>query len=810
MTVTLATRRLAATRDATLVPGAGPGRRRTLAVQTREHLRALWDRAAVSVPPEGVALACVGSLARGESGPLSDLDLVLLHDGRLSTDRVAALADAIWYPLWESGLRLDHSVRTLAECRTVADTDLAALVGLLDLAHIAGDQTLVAGVRTGVARDWRAAARRRLPAVVAEVRARHARHGELADLLEPDLKEAHGGLRDVTLMRSLTAAWLADRPHEAALDAATERLLDVRDAIHLVTGRGRERLVRQDRDAVAALLGFADGDALLTATSDAARVVALATAATMRRAEQALRARTLRVGPRRPQLRPLGHGVYEHEGEVVLGVEAVRRMARPGGDASLALRACIAAARADLPLSVATLDTLAGVAWEEQAWTAPRRELFAALLGCGPGLRLVWEQATVTGLVERWLPIWRTVRSRPQHDPVHRHTVDRHQVQAVIECAPLVDDVQRPDLLLVAALLHDVGKAAAGPEHPAVGAPLARVAAEGLGFAAPDVAIIELLVAHHLTLIDLATSRDPEDPLTVEAVGEAVGWDAAVLDLLAALSRADAASVGERAWSPWRERLVADLVARARAACLARGGSEAEAADSAVGPGVVATAAPRAVPVTAQHRRDALAGRPVVLGTPGPDGQSLVVEVVAADRLGLFGDVAAGLAAQRVAVRRAVLRTEDGVATDTWDCDLEPGALFDAKRLARELAASAPGRGRGAAGVRLPATRPGRGSGRAGAPDGAAAPALAPQVLLIPKAASDATVLELRGADRAGLLRDVGRALAGAGIAVGRAHIETYAGRCRDVFHLVDADTGLPLDPPGVARAIGAVIDAAG
>lgn len=798
-TVTLANRRLATTRDATLVPGAGPARRRALAAQTREYLRRLWAGAAVGLPAEGVALGCVGSLAREESGPLSDLDLVLVHDGRLSDERVAALADELWYPLWESGLRLDHSVRTLADCRAVADTDVAALVGLLDLVPIAGDETLIAGVRGGVARDWRSAARKRLPTVIEQVQARHAKYGDLADLLEPDLKEAHGGLRDVTLMRSLTAAWLADRPHEPALDSAAERLLDVRDAVHLVSSRPREKLVRQDRDAVAALLGFADGDDLLTATSDAARAIALAADGTMRRAVQALHARTLRVGPRRPALRPLGHGVYEHEGEAVLGAEAVRVMNRPGGDASVALRACALAARAGLPLAAATLDTLSRVDWAEHVWTPARRELFTALLGSGRGLGHVWEQATVAGLVETWLPAWGVVRSRPQHDPVHRHTVDRHSVQVVVECASALDEVSRPDLLLVAALLHDVGKADGGPDHPRTGAPVARSMALRLGFAEADADTIAVLVAEHLTLVDLATNRDPEDPRTVEALGEAVGWDGDVLDLLAALSRADAASVGERAWTPWRARLVGDLVARGRAACKARAAGPA-AIQAVFSDGIVPTDAGRTP--TPEQRASALAGRPVVLVSPGADAGSLVVEVVAADRLGFFGDVAGALAAQGVAVRRAVLRTVDGVALDTWDCDADATTRLDADRLAADLARSQGGPSRGLHGVR---STPGRAS-RASA--NAPTEAIPPQVLLVPDAATDATVVELRGADRPGLLRDVGRALAHSGIAVGRAHIETYAGRCRDVFYLTDAHTGRPLDPPGVARAVGTMIDA--
>ena len=108
---------------------------------------------------------------------------------------------------------IGSSVRTVAECRAVATNDLSAAVGLLDLTHVAGDADVVGAARSTVAHDWRANARTRLPEMQESVLARHARQGDLAHLIEPDLKEAHGGLRDMSVLRALTAAWLTDRPH---------------------------------------------------------------------------------------------------------------------------------------------------------------------------------------------------------------------------------------------------------------------------------------------------------------------------------------------------------------------------------------------------------------------------------------------------------------------------------------------------------------------------------------------------------------------------------------------------------------------
>lgn len=170
-------------------PGAGPTRRDAVAALTRTWLGQVWETALDGRSHEGLALAAVGSLARGDAGPLSDVDLVLLHYGRsVGGEDLRVLADRIWYPVWDAGVRLDHSVRTVSQCRTVAAGDLTAAVGLLDLDCVAGDPEVVAAARSTVAHDWRANARKRLPQLVDGLRARHARHGDLAQNIEPDLK----------------------------------------------------------------------------------------------------------------------------------------------------------------------------------------------------------------------------------------------------------------------------------------------------------------------------------------------------------------------------------------------------------------------------------------------------------------------------------------------------------------------------------------------------------------------------------------------------------------------------------------------
>ena len=167
--------------------------------------------------------------------------------------------------------------------------------------------------------------------------------------------------------------------------------------------------------------------------------------------------------------------------------------------------------------------------------------------------------------IVRWIPAWAAISAQPQHNPVHRHTVDRHSVQCAAEAQPHLTQVERPDLLLLAGLLHDIGKMpGAGVDHAAVGAPDrppgGRVDGPGR---LPTPALVERLVRHHLTLAELATRRDHADPRTMAALVDAVDGRLETLNLLRRLTEADARAAGPAAWSPWRAQLINALADRA-------------------------------------------------------------------------------------------------------------------------------------------------------------------------------------------------------------------------------------------------------
>jgi [protein-PII] uridylyltransferase len=724
------------------------------------------DDSVAAQPVRGVALFAVGGLGRREVAPHGDLDLVLLHAGMAE---VGEIAERIWYPVWDAGLTLDHSVRTHDEALAVTRDDTRAALGLLDMRHVAGDEALTTRLRDANRDQWRALARQHLPVLRELTTQRWRQQGELAFLLDGDLKEARGGLRDVRVLRGVAYAQVADswRPQ---VRAGYTRLLDVRDGLHLVTGRRRDRLFVQDLDDVAALLGLAGPEALRRRIADDARTIAYAVDDSLRAAERWVAAQ--RHGGRRagPVVRaPVAPDVVAQDGEVVLA----RSVVGPTVDPTLSLRVAAAAARHGLRISPGTLEWLSRHCPPlPRPWPEPARTAFLQLLGAGPALVSTWEACDRYGLITAWLPEWARIRSAPQHNPVHRFTLDRHLIEAVAAAARYARDVARPDLLVLGSLLHDIGKGLHG-DHSVVGVDVATGIATAIGLGVDDVAAIGRLVRWHLLLPEVATRRDLGDPQTVRHVADTVG-DVETLELLHALSRADAVATGPAAWSAWKERLVADLVVRVRAAL------------------VTGTVAPP--PVTSARYSSLLSGDLPAVDI-GPDR----VTVAADDRLGLLAAVAGCLTLHRLDVVSADTETASvgGTAVAVVSCRVQArdAAGPDRQRLTGDLTKALSGEldVNAALAARVRSTLRLRGGAEREAPP--------PRIVWAVDGATDATILELRAADDAGLLYRVAHALEVAGAYVRAARISTLGSDVVDAFYLVGDWSG-PSERASVERAV--------
>lgn len=742
----------------------------------------------------GFALVATGGLGRRELVPYSDLDLMLLHDG-MPEATVAEVAESLWYPLWDANIRLDHSVRTVTEALAVAGSDISAGLAMLEVRHIAGNAELSAALIGAARRQWRTGIAGRFSELVEQTRARWQRTGQIAHRAEPDLKSGMGGLRDVQLLNALAAAQLADvypslPPDSPAgsLTGAHLALLNVRTELHRASRRGRDLLLAQFADEVGAALRVGDRFDLARMLSDAARTVSYFVDAGLRTAANALPRRGLSV-LRRPLRRPLDEGVVEYGGEIILA-----RDARPQRDPSLVLRVAAASATAGIPIAASTLNRLADTAPELRTpWPRDALDDLLVLLSAGPVAVTTIEALDRTGLWGRLFPEWGAVRDLPPRDPVHTWTVDRHLAETVSRASAFTTRVSRPDLLVLGALLHDIGKGRGG-DHSEIGAELAVQIGERLGMWPSDVRLLAAMVRHHLLLPSTATRCDLADPATVSRVVDALDGDSVLLELLATLAEADSLATGPGVWGDWKSALIGDLVRRCRAAMA----GEPPPAPEPIDPDLLERARDGGVHVGME---------------PGESPHIYVVTMIAPDRRGLLSKAAGVLALNSLRVHSAAVNSAElsGRTTAINRFLVSPRfgeppapevmrqqfilALAGELDVLASLAQRDHDLGRNA-------------GGRPGEPEPAVpAAAAAPPVVLWREAGQPGrTLVEIRSADRGGLLALLTAVFERAGIDVDWAKITTLGASVIDVFAISGPAT--PAEREALEAEIYAVLPA--
>ena len=698
------------------------------------------------ISSQSIALAAVGGYGRGELSPGSDIDITLIHDGKVKN--LDQFVNDFLYPLWSTGTAVDHSVRTLSELSEVAQSDVRVILGLLDLRYLAGNSELTGNAETLALRLWQKNIKNYLPQIKSSIIERTERSGELAFLLEPDLKEARGGLRDANILRALSKSNLIQVPFERVSEAEV-RLLNVRDALHTVASKPRDQLLLTEQDKVAEKLGYLDADALALDVSKSARTIDYVMDSIWHKIEHK------KSIFRKSKPSSIAKGVAIFENEVVLNIDEISENSSVVG-----LRAAAIAAQRGLPLSPDAALWLAEN-FEElpKPWPREVREDLIAFIGAGKFMVRVFEALDQENLIAKWIPQWEHVRFLPQRNVLHRHTVDRHMLETAIESANLTRRVRRPDLLLFASLFHDIGKGFADLDHSSYGAELIENLAELVGFSISDIEILSLLVREHLTLSTAATRRDLDDPQTISFVVDKLK-NPENLNLLHALSVADGKATGRTAWSEWKAKLVKDLVDR----CL------------------IAMSGQAPIEQPDLTLPDGYKGELRINLSARENGYEL--EILSKDQVGLLAVIAGVISINRLDLRNAKTKTIGDFAIGKWvvspDVNSEVPTI---ERLSEQIIKGLSGEldiqnkidNRISAYRKLPGIL---------TPD--------PVVTALNDIATSATVLEVRMHDRPGILYSVAKSISRQNVDIKAVIISTLGAEAFDTLYVTDLN-GLAL-----------------
>ena len=734
-----------------------------------------WFESLASDLPSGWALMATGGYAGGVLCPGSDIDVVLVHPNKANDAQVRTVAEGLWYPFWDGGIKLSPAVHTTKSLLNLASDDLESATTILRVRCLAGDAELVRRLQHDALEQWRRRPMVWLQRLHESAQLRWERLGDVASLLEPDLKDGRGGLRDHDMIRWALAI---DRPDVSSalegpfedLAGSAEVLLATRCELHRATGRFVNTLLLQDQDRVAEAMGYFDADALMFEVSSAAHSIEWATERFWRRVDRLVKRS--------------GKGSLKQLPEHVAGVTVVDDEAQITSDAdvdeqSFVFRMAAAAAHAGYPISARSLRMMASRGSEPgEVWSERTRRAFLSLLGAGQPMVHAIEALERYDLFSRYLPEWRAVRSRPQRNAFHTYTVDRHLLQTVANASELMRGVSRPDLLLVGALLHDIGKGYPG-DHTEAGMELVDSIGARMGFPVEDVAVVKALIEHHLLLSETATRRDLSDPRTAANVAAAVG-DSVTLELLVALTEADSRATGPAAWSSWKATLIDELV---HAVSMSLRGEHRTA---------------EGTPLDSRfsHLVEQVQAGGGVLIEHESVGDFEMLRIASADRRGLFSLIAGTLALHGLDIVGAEAFTgADGTAVDEFRILRAAGTSPNWSKIAHDLRGVLSGE------VDVDARLEQRikSQGRSRRAVSATPPRF--EVLISNEASDSTTIIDVRAPDAPATLYRLSHALAGAGYDIRSAKVATLGHEVVDVFYVVGVDGKLPEDSHADVRA---------
>ncbi|MGI9170661.1 MAG: [protein-PII] uridylyltransferase [Caulobacteraceae bacterium] len=803
---------------------------------TDEIIGALYDFTTVHVfrarnPTQGerIALMAVGGYGRGALAPFSDIDLLFVRPYK-ETAHTESVIEFMLYALWDLGFKVGHASRTVGECLKFARADVTIRTSLLEARLLTGDGSLARGLQRrfrdevvkGTGADFVAAKLR-------ERDERHARAGASRFMVEPNVKEGKGGLRDLH-----TLFWIARYLHPAdSLDAvmrldmfegaevrafagAFDFLEAARAHLHFLAGRSEERLTFDLQPEVARRMGYHDrprpgGDNTPAVERFMRRyfLVAKQVGALTRVFAAKLEAENMKAAPRGLSRflpgRRARRGLVEPGFQLEGGRLTVAGPSTFEEDPVNLLRLFQIADARDLDLhpdAFTAATRCLGLIGSAMRRDPAAAGVFLDLLARGRETRRGLELMNEAGVLGRYIPEFGRIVGQTQFNMYHSYTVDEHTLRAVgiiadIAAGRLADEhplataviglIEDREALFLAMLLHDTGKGGAGGQEKA-GARSARAACERLGVEPRRVDLVAWLVEHHLAMSDYAQKRDIADPATVAAFAAAVETPER-LRLLLVLTVADIRAVGPGVWNGWKGQLLSELHDATLA--VLSGGRAGDAGDAGraglPGPsrsGDIHGAHFAAFPANERKARLALAQRAREWGAAAAgrilaDRGVAEIGVAARDRRGRFADLTLAISTLGGNVVGArIFTSAAGEALDVFYVQDTAGGPFggDARALARLVQAVEGGaKGQAVGGEpRRPAAL-GRGSPFT----------VSPSVAIDNLASRDATVIETSGRDRPGLLEALARALSHAGLSIQSAHIDSHGERAVDVFYVV-------------------------
>ncbi len=796
-------------------------------------------------PAERLTVAATGGYGRGVLAPFSDIDLLFLTREEPSAAALRVVEFMLYF-LWDLGLKVGHATRSVADCLTEANGDATVRTSMLDARPVAGDAALFAEFAQAFrGASQMAGAAGYLAAKRTERAARHRRYGDSPFVVEPNIKEGRGGLRDLQTLywmaryvfgiSTMLELAQAEGPAAGILTLTEARLAQrswdflwtLRFHLHYVTGRAEERLTFDLQPVVGARMGYTrhgrqDG------VERFMRHYFL-TAREVTRLTQVMEPALIRAALGPPALAPETDPVLAAAGFVLADGKLMWTRARDFRDEPVLMLRILQFAR-DRDLKLHPLAMRALIRNERRAVQLRGNPEAAALfldLLCGrdqhraDGARWL-AIMNETGFLGRFLPDWARIVGQMQFDTYHVFTVDEHTIEAVRvlnllergeleEIAPvasgLTDQLQSRRALYVAMLLHDIAKGRGG-DHSELGAEVAQEVGPALGLSAEETETVSWLVLHHLLLSQTAFKRDIDDPKTILDLADTI-QSPERLRLLLVLTVADMRAVSPKVWNGWKATLLRELYARV--AEVLEGALAATERDVRVKRAKQAAALmledwpagevekfhalgyagywlsfdPETHVRHARMIRDAEArAAPLTVETqPLPARAVTEVTVYAADHAGLFSRIAGALAVAGASIVDARIHTlTNGMALDTfWIQDAAGGAFDQPHRLARLYVLIEQ-----ALSGRLKLAAEIRKAGRALLGRRMRAIHVPPRVVIDNRASHTHTVLEVNGRDRPGLLHDVTAAISEQGLQIASAHVTTYGVRAVDVFYVKD------------------------